>query len=105
MTRDRGSASLEVVGLLPVVVVAVLALVQGAAAGYAVQATTDAVRQAARASSLGDSAAQAAEDALPLGLSVDAVQEPAEGHVVLSVRIPRIVPIGPGVVTREADLP
>lgn len=105
MRRDRGSASIEVVGLLPLVVVVVLALVQGGGAVYAVQGASDAVRQAARASSLGGDALRSAEDALPSGLTVDGLREPGDGHVVLRVRIPRIVPIGPATVTREAELP
>lgn len=105
MSRDRGTASIEVVGLLPLVALVVLVLVQGGAAVYAVQGASDAARIAARASSLGGSPLQAAQDALPQGLVVDGLTEPAEGHVVLRVRIPRIVPIGPATVTREAELP
>ena len=37
MTNDRGSASIEVVGLLPLVAVVILAIVQGGAAIYTVQ--------------------------------------------------------------------
>lgn len=103
--RDRGSASIEVVGLLPLVAVVVLAVVQGGAAIYAVQGASDAARIAARASSLDQDARQAAEGALPRGLDVDGLEELADGHVRLRVRIPRIVPLGPSTVTREAELP
>lgn len=104
--RQRGSASLEVVGLLPVVAAACLALLQGAAAVYATQAASDAARQAARAYSLGADPGSAAQAALPGGLQVAGLTTIGPGHGVrLTVGIPRLVPIGPATVTREAVLP
>jgi hypothetical protein len=107
MRRDRGAASIEVVGLMPVVAVTCLALMQGAAAVYATQAASDAARQAARAYSLDGNAGAAARQSLPAGL--DLASEPqlyGPGHGVrVTVRIPRLVPLGPATVTREAQLP
>lgn len=103
---DRGTASLELVGLLPVVVITMGLLLQGGAALYAVQGTSDAVRQAARAYSLGLDVDQAAADALPGGLRVKAVQAYGPDHTVrLTVSIPRLVAVGPATVTRVAVLP
>jgi Flp pilus assembly protein TadG len=103
---DGGGASLEVVGLLPVVVAIVLAVMQGAAAVYATQAATDAARQAARAASLGQAPGPAAQAALPGGLSTQSVTTFGPDHGVrVTVAIPRIVPLGPPTVTREAVLP
>lgn len=107
MRRDHGSASIELVGLLPVVVLTCLALMQGAAAVYATQAASDAARQAARAYSLDRDAGAAARASLPSGL--DLAGEPQRygpGHGVrVTVRIPRLVPLGPATVTREAQMP
>ena len=107
MPRDRGSASIELVGLLPAVAVICLALMQGGAAIYATQAASDAARQAARAYSLDRDPATAGNDALPAGLRlVGAPVLFGPGHGVrLTVAIPRLVPIGPATVTREAELP
>lgn len=104
--EDRGSASIELVGLMPVVVIACLILFQGAAAVFAIQGTTDAARQAARADSLGQDPRAAAEAALPGGLEVDRLESYGPGHGIrISVRIPDLLP-GPGLtVTREAVLP
>ncbi len=106
MSRQRGSASLELVGLLPIVVLVCMLLLQGAAALFATQAASDAVRQAARADSLGGDPRAAAEAALPGGLRVEALSSFGPGHGArLSVRVPRLSPIPQIIVTREAVLP
>ncbi len=104
--RDGGSASLELLGMIPALGLAIVLTVQVAAALYALQATTDAVRQAARARSLGQPVGAAAQAALPGGLRVQGVAPFGDANGVrLTVGIPRILPIGPATVTREADLP
>lgn len=104
--RQRGTASLELVGLLPLVAVVCLLLLQGAAALFAMQAASDAVRQAARADSLGRDPRTAAEQALPGGLRVDSFTSFGPGHGArLTVRVPRLSPIPQITVTREAVLP
>lgn len=105
MRRDRGSASLELIGLIPVVGLVFLMLMQSAAAVYTLQATTDAARQAARGYSLGMDPQEAADAALPGALEVRSVSTYAPHGVILTVNVPRIVPIGPDSVTRRAVLP
>jgi hypothetical protein len=104
---EGGSASIELVGLMPVVAIACLALGQGAAAAYATQAASDGARQAARAYSLDRDPGVAARASLPGGLELAGEPELyGPGHGVrLTVRIPRLLPIGPATVTRQAQLP
>lgn len=74
--RDqRGTSTLEVVGLAPIVLLITLLLLYGGLALYGITATQTAARQAARAASLGDSPYGAADAALPEFL------EPADVHV------------------------
>lgn len=97
---------MELVGLLPVVVLACMMLLQGAAAIFATHAATQAARQAARADSLGGNAAAAADAAMPGGLRVASMSSFGPGHGVrVTVRIPRLAPVPEMTVTRQAVLP
>ena len=98
---DAGSASLELIGMLPIVGIVLAALVQAGAGVYALQGTTDAVRQAARAASLGQDVEQAAQRALPGGLTVEDVDVTPGGRVTLSVEGPGLLPT----IRRSAELP
>lgn len=106
--RERGSASLEAVALVPVLLLVALCVFQVGLAGWAAVSATGAARAAARAATLDQDARAAAEGALPGGLSVASLSEQAtpDGRSVrVTVRIPDLTPLTLGTVTREADLP
>lgn len=102
---ERGVVSLEVVALVPLVVLVTSMVLQGAAVAWTAVATTTAVRQAARADSLGFDPDRAAAAALPAGANVVAIDRIGSGHIRLSVVVPRVSPLPTLTVTREADLP
>lgn len=105
-TRERGSASLELLGAIPVVIVVVLGLLQVIAGVYTVQATNQAVRDAARAGSLGESVTDAARRSLPDGLQIQGISVSGPDEVRLVVEVPRVVPLVPTIdVTRTAAMP
>jgi len=114
--NDGGQASLELLGLLPLLLLALLAALQIAFAVSAVQSTTAAARAAARAASQNPGSAQAqasdaARAAVPGWLrdrvSVGAASYPG-GNVNVSTDIPLVIPLlgvsGPSV-TRSAWFP
>ncbi|MGN8246582.1 TadE/TadG family type IV pilus assembly protein [Cellulomonas soli] len=102
--RERGSSAIELLGVLPVVVVVLLALLQTIAVTYTTHATNQAVRDGARAMSLGRPVAAAVERSLPGGLEAQQITYP-DGGVRIEVRVPRIA-VFPGMtVTREAAMP
>lgn len=103
--RERGTSTLEVVGLLPVVAVALVALMQAAIAAYAITATQTAARQGARAESQGDSASAAVRAALPDWLPAS-ISTFGPGHGVrVTVDLPDVVPGTNLNVTRDAVMP
>ena len=110
MTRRRrdegGLAALEAVALLPWLLVITLAALQLAAAVWTATSADLAVRQAARADSLGRDARLAAERALPAGLSVKRLERfgPDSG-VRLVVGVPRVSPLPRFDITRTVELP
>jgi TadE-like protein len=103
---ERGSASIEFVGFLPVLLVTGLLLIQGAVALYAVTAAATSARHAARAYSLGEDPAGAAQAALPSWLTAQTQTLPGPGHGVrVGVDVPDIVPAMDIRVEREAVMP
>lgn len=107
---DRGQAAVEFVALLPVLVAVILAMGQGAVAGWASWSAGGAARVAARAHALGESPERAARRALPrvLAQSVRVRTSNAERTPALRVRlrIPSVVPgLRFGTVSAEAGLP
>jgi hypothetical protein len=101
---NRGSVSIEVVVLVPLLMLIALLVLQLAAAAWTVSQTQEAARQAARAQSLGDDPRAAAADALPDPLEVEDFSADGE-RVEVSVEIPTvfgILPLNP--VTREATI-
>lgn len=111
---DRGVASLELLGMIPLALVVAVLVVQVAAFMWAVTSTNDAVRQGARAQSLGQDGCAAAREVLSPALRGDsrcfAEGRMGEGSTVqLVVDIPvaaAVVDLVPDVeVTREAYLP
>jgi hypothetical protein len=114
---DRGVASIEVIALYPLLVLLGTFALQAGAAVWTVTLTTDAARTAARAASLDQDPAAAAEGALPGALDVAAVRSfdpgvdggvgqsaPAHG-VSVTVRVPRVSPLPQFTVTRQAVMP
>lgn len=102
---DRGTASLELVALMPVVAVVVILAFQFFAVVFVAHAADDAARQAARAQSLGDDASAAARASLPDGLEpVGSVSQGSE-KVTVRVRVPRLSPLPQYTVTRSAVMP
>ena len=106
---ERGSAAIEMLGVLPVVALVVLGLLQGIAAVYTTQATNQAVRDGARALSLGysvESVEVAVDRSLPSGLHPAQITYVDGGQGVrLEVQVPRIAFFPQLTVDRTAVLP
>jgi hypothetical protein len=105
---ERGTSTLEVAGVAPVVLFVTLALLYAGFALYGITATQTAARQAARAASLGDDPAAAADAALPGWLEPD-VSTYGVGSSGSGVRVrtnlPDFIPGTDLAVTREAVMP
>ena len=92
--REEGTASVELIGVAPLLLLAVLAAAQIGAAGYALWSAGVAARAGARAQLVGRDAGEAAKRALPAALREGAgVSE--DGELSVSVPVPRIVPAMP----------
>jgi len=93
-TGDRGQSAIEFLGVLPFLLLLIVAALQLFYTMYTVNATDTAVRAAARAESLSGSPQQAANDALPsfLRSSLQPVNYPAPETVTVSVKIPVLFP-------------
>ena len=92
---ERGQATVELVGVLPLVVVLGFAVWQGAVAGQAIWMAGAAARAAARAEALGADPLPAARAILPPRLE-DGLHVRARdgGGVRVTVRIPAVVGAG-----------
>ena len=88
---ERGSASLELVGVLPFLLLAVAVAAQLGLAGASLWSAGIAARAGARASLVGRSAGPAARAALPPGLR-EGSKVGASGGVSVEVRVPRLLP-------------
>lgn len=87
---ERGVASIEVVGLLPLIALVVSMILQFVASAYTADATEAAARAAARAYSLGEDPTAAARQSLPSGLPpVSVVVHGPDHSATVTVRIPR----------------
>lgn len=93
-TDERGSVSLELIGALPVVIVAVLIAAQIGIAGHALWSAGIAARAGARAVLTGRDARGAAERSLP-GALRGGLKVSARNGVRVGVRIPRLLPVLP----------
>lgn len=91
---DRGSASIELVGAVPVVLLCLLAAAQIAIGGYALWSAGLAARAGARAELTGRDPAGAARRALPPGLSAE-VRVEDERAIRVGVLLPRLIPMLP----------
>ncbi|MEZ0577374.1 TadE/TadG family type IV pilus assembly protein [Nocardioides sp. MH1] len=103
---ERGTVSIEVVILVPLLVLIALLTLQLGAAAWTVAQTQEAARQAARAQSLGQDPEEAARGALPGGIDlVDVDADAAAGRVTVRTGIPMIFGILPlDDVTRSATI-
>ncbi|HEU4944369.1 MAG TPA: hypothetical protein VFT10_04330 [Solirubrobacterales bacterium] len=92
--RDDGTASVELIAVVPFLLLAILVAGQIALAGHALWSAGIAARAAARASIVGEDAKAAARRALPPSLRDGAEVTEADG-VSVRIRIPRLLPAMP----------
>ena len=90
--RERAQASIEVVILVPALVLVLLCVWQAALAGWALTAAESASRAGARAAMVGRAADAAAMAALPSAMRAGATASESGGRVVVTLRVPSIVP-------------
>lgn len=102
---DLGSAAIEMLGVLPIVVLVVLVLLQVCAFTVTVQAANQAARDGARALSLGRPVATAVDRSLPGSLSARSISYPGGRAVRLEVDVPRVGIFPEMTVEREAEMP
>jgi type II secretory pathway component PulK len=89
---EAGQASVELVAVLPLVMLAGLVAWQLLLAGHSLWLCANAARAAARADTVGRSAESAARSALPEALERDlSVDRLREGGVRVSVRVPAVL--------------
>ena len=88
---ERGSASVELIGALPFIGLALLAALQIALAGATLWAAAVAARAGARAVATGDRAQPAARRALPVALR-DGSRVSERDGVEVRVRVPELFP-------------
>jgi hypothetical protein len=93
---EEGTASVELVAVVPFLLLAVLAAAQIALAGQALWSASVAARAAARAAAVGGDATTAARSALPPAMRREAVVEDGDG-VSVRVAVPRLFPSLPDV--------
>jgi pilus assembly protein CpaE len=92
---EAGSASIELIGVLPFLLLAILVAAQLALAGQALWSAGIAARAGARAELVGGSGAAAAKGALPPSLREGSEVDEA-GGVSVEVPVPRLLPVMPG---------
>ena len=104
--RERGQATLELLGLIPFLILVGLLAFQAGVAMWTVNSTAEATREAARAFSLDRDPRAAAAGALPGALKVGELSTFGPGHGVrLTVEIPRFAPLPHLHVTRQVVMP
>jgi hypothetical protein len=92
--REEGTASVELIAVVPFLLLAVLVAAQIALAGQALWSAGIAARAAARATIVGGDARAAARRALPRSLR-DGAAVTVDGDVAVRVWIPRLLPVMP----------
>jgi hypothetical protein len=93
---EEGTASVELVAVVPFLLLAVLAVAQVALAGQALWSASVAARAGARAAAVGGDPAAAARAALPPSMRREAKVEDEDG-VQVQVEVPRLIPSLPPV--------
>jgi len=102
--REHGQASVELVAVVPVLLIATLVVAQLAVAGYALWSAGAAARAGARAGYVGGDAQAAARHSLPAPLRQGARVKDSDG-VEVRVQAPALIPGIPSVpVTARAGL-
>jgi hypothetical protein len=91
LRREDGTASIELVGVLPFLLLALVVAAQIALAGQALWSAGVAARAGARAALVGRDPAAAAREALPPSLRRGA-RVGAAGGVSVEVPVPRLLP-------------
>jgi hypothetical protein len=99
--RERGTASVELVAVVPFLLLAVLAATQIALAGHSLWSAGVAARAGARAALLGRDATAAAKRALPPSLR-DGAEVNSSEEVSVRVPVPRLLPGMPRVMVGVA---
>jgi pilus assembly protein CpaE len=89
--RELGSASIELIGVLPFLLLAILVAGQLAIAGHTIWSAGIAARAGARAALVGGGAERAARAALPPPLR-DGARVGRRDGVSVEVRVPRLLP-------------
>jgi hypothetical protein len=93
-TGEEGTASVELVAVIPFLLIAALAAAQLGLVGQALWSAGIAARAGARADLVGGSATEAARRALPPSLRRGAVVHERD-HVSIRAPVPRILPFLP----------
>jgi hypothetical protein len=93
---EEGTASVELVAVVPFLLLAVLAVAQVSLAGQALWSASVAARAGARAEAVGGDPAAAARAALPASMRARAKIDDEEG-VEVRVEVPRLIPSLPPV--------
>lgn len=91
---EEGTASVELVAVVPFLLLAVLAAAQIALAGQALWSASVAARAGARAAAVGRDATAAARSALPPVMRRE-MKVDEEGDVSVRVEVPRLIPSMP----------
>jgi hypothetical protein len=89
--REAGTASVELIAVVPFLLLAVLAAAQIALAGHSLWSASVAARAGARAALVGGDGAAAARGALPSSLREDSKVEDS-GPVSVRVSVPHLFP-------------
>jgi hypothetical protein len=89
---ERAQASIEVVALVPLLLLVLACVWQAALAGLALSAAESASRRGARAALVGLPARPAALAALPASMRSGATATEGGGRIVVTVRVPSVVP-------------
>jgi Flp pilus assembly protein TadG len=101
---EEGTASVELVAVVPFLLLALVAAAQIALAGQALWSASVAARAGARAAAVGGDAAAAARAALPSSMRAGAKVDDGAG-VSVRVEVPRLVPSLPSLrVGASSDL-
>jgi hypothetical protein len=103
MSRERGQASVELLGTIPAVLLVAALVWELALAGHTAWLCANAARAGARAHVVGGSAAGAVRSALPRSLERGMkVEERSDGSVRVRVRVPLVVRAWQGPVSVSA---
>jgi hypothetical protein len=103
MLRERGQASVELLGAVPAVLLVAALVWELALAGHTAWLCANAARAGARAHVVGDSASAAARSALPRSLERGMrVEQRPDGGVRVRVRVPIVLRAWQGPVSVSA---